>query len=230
MAKIKKRYPWAIGTKLSFEVQSRDFDSAWVNLQKTIDIYCYENEGDFSTVRLRTLQTLTNINRAAYNAGANPDQLFQLSMKLIAKISNIKSKKGLLQFAKNILNSSISMVPDKDYWASDKVNEALKYMRQHCADNLSRDEVAKVAGCSPAHFSRIFSATTGHSFKETVLDLKIKLAQDYLGQNDLSITVIAFKVGFGDANYFSSVFKRVAGLTPLQYRKKIMSPTRTRNK
>lgn len=115
------------------------------------------------------------------------------------------------------------MIPDKDYWASEKVNKALKYMRQHCSENPSRDEVAKVAGLSSAHFSRLFSSVTGNTFKKTLFDLKIKLAQDYLKESDLSITSIAFDVGFSDSNYFSSVFKKIVGLTPLQYRKKINS-------
>jgi AraC-like DNA-binding protein len=221
--KKKDIFSWEIGTKLNFEVKAKDFENAWENLQELIDIYIYESHGDYNLINLRLLQTLTNINRAAYDVGANPHKLFRHSLNIICKIRNIKSKEKLIEFAKNNLRRVIIMIPQRDYWDNRKINLALKYIREHYKENVGRETVAQMVDCSPAHLGRLFNKITGHTYKDTVLRTKMNAAKDYLEKSDLSVTKIAFEVGFEDANHFSSSFKKIIGLTPMQYRRSVIS-------
>ena len=65
-----------------------------------------------------------------------------------------------------------------------------------------------------------FKETTGFGFKEYLLALRIKHACDMLLNTGFSITEIAYSSGFNDSNYFGDVFKRIKGVSPLQYRKR----------
>ena len=218
----KKQSAWEIGTQLATEVQAKDFKAAEKNFHLLINIFYKDREEpSFEEVKLRTLQVLTNVNRAAYYAGANPDRLFHINIDVINQMIKIKTKRQLSNFAKRILKKSISLVPDKDFPGTEKLNKAIGYIREHCTENFSRQTVAEVIDCSPSHLSRIFSNVTGHTFKEVVLKYKMEKAKEILGRSKYSITEIAYEVGYNDPNYFSATFKRVVGITPSRYRSKI---------
>ena len=50
---------------------------------------------------------------------------------------------------------------------------------------------------------------------------RIEDAKTLLENTKLSVTEISYSVGFADSNYFSNIFKKSVGLSPLAYRKKI---------
>ena len=89
----KKQAAWEIGTQLAAEVHAKDSKAAEKNLCLLIDIFYKDREKpSFEEVRLRTLQVLTNANRAAYYAGANPNLLFRLSIDLVNEIIKISNR------------------------------------------------------------------------------------------------------------------------------------------
>ena len=50
-------------------------------------------------------------------------------------------------------------------------------------------------------------------------DLRVQKAKELLVKTNFSITEIAYQVGFNDSNYFTSIFKKYAKITPMKYRK-----------
>lgn len=103
--------------------------------------------------------------------------------------------------------------------ASDLVQRAAHYMREHYASDLTRSELAAALGLSPDYVSRVFRCETGMSLKQYLVRYRVAQAQQLLQTTPLTITQIAYTVGFDDSAYFSRVFHQETGKTPRQYRK-----------
>jgi len=99
------------------------------------------------------------------------------------------------------------------------VRLAKDYMEQHFVDpELSLNEVASRVNLSASHFSTVFSQETGQTFKECLTETRIRKAKELLRTTPLRSADIAYQVGYNDPHYFSSVFKKNTGLSPIEFR------------
>lgn len=99
------------------------------------------------------------------------------------------------------------------------VRLAKDYMEQHYIDpELSLNEVASCVNLSASHFSTVFSQETSQTFKECLTEIRIKKAKELLRSTPLRSADIAYQVGYNDPHYFSSVFKKNTGLSPIEFR------------
>ena len=99
------------------------------------------------------------------------------------------------------------------------ITRAEKYVREnYCDPNISLISVAKHVGMSSAHFSTVFSQTTGRSFISYLTSLRIGKAKELLTGTDMRLSDIALEIGYNEPNYFSHVFRKTEGMTPKEYR------------
>ena len=98
--------------------------------------------------------------------------------------------------------------------AQDIVKE--KYMDPE----ISLDVVCAVIGVSNSYFSSIFKKEMGKSFISYLTDYRMDVAAELILNTDEKSYIIAERVGYQDANYFSYVFKKKFGVSPSKYRAK----------
>jgi AraC-like DNA-binding protein len=79
-------------------------------------------------------------------------------------------------------------------------------------------EAARAAGVHPRTLRRRFQAETGAGYREFVRDARILSAMDLLSDPTLSITEVAFGVGYETPSAFAHAFREVAGVSPRQFR------------
>ncbi len=97
----------------------------------------------------------------------------------------------------------------------------IRYVKQYHTQNLTLEELCRVFSCSRSYVSHNFKGHTGRTFREYLTDQRIANAKSLLQYSELSVTEIAFSVGFSDSNYFSNVFKKHTGASPMAYRKAV---------
>lgn len=99
------------------------------------------------------------------------------------------------------------------------VHKARQFIYERYTDpNLSLEIVANHINVSPGYFSQLFSYKNDETFIEFVTRLRIEKAKELLRTTDLRSLEIAERVGYNDAHYFSTVFKKHAGQPPSVYR------------
>ncbi len=98
------------------------------------------------------------------------------------------------------------------------IQEALKYIKENFSQNLSLESVSSYVHLNPQYFSRYFKHKTGTNFIEHLSMLRINKAKDMLINTDKSITEICYSVGYIDSSYFSKVFIKHVGITPIKFR------------
>jgi AraC-like DNA-binding protein len=92
------------------------------------------------------------------------------------------------------------------------------YIDRHYAEPLTVARLARMAGLSTFHFIRAFRAEAGHTPHQYVRQRRLDRACELLVTTPMSVTDICSATGFQSFGSFSSLFKRVVGETPAQYR------------
>ena len=98
------------------------------------------------------------------------------------------------------------------------VENAMEYIQSHLSDSLSLEELAEHLHISPSHLSRTFKKNCRQSLTDYINNERIAKAKEYLETTDRLTYEIAELIGYKDATYFSSIFKKYTGLTPTEYR------------
>lgn len=89
---------------------------------------------------------------------------------------------------------------------------------RYADSDLSVEVLSRQLNVSPAYFSTIFKKETGLNFIAYLTQLRLEKALEYLTTTTDKTYLIAQKVGYADANYFSYVFKKQYGVSPSKYR------------
>lgn len=98
-----------------------------------------------------------------------------------------------------------------------------KYIDLNFREKPSLEALAKRAALSPVYFHKLFTAYFGISPAEYISALRLTAAKQALIATDSSIADIAFACGFSSQSYFNYKFKSEVGVSPLKYRKDMLS-------
>jgi len=98
------------------------------------------------------------------------------------------------------------------------VEQTKAFVEDHLLKACSLTEAAEDASVSPNYLSTLFKKETGISFVEYVTDRKINRAKEWLSDPNVTITVMAERLGYSDKKYFRELFKKKTGFTPSEYR------------
>lgn len=104
----------------------------------------------------------------------------------------------------------------------DRIKPVLEYIEDHYSQDLTLEDLAKVAGMNPKYFCRVFRSLTHHSPVDYLNFYRIEQAAHLLDSTELPVTEIGNRCGFWESSYFTKVFYKYKGITPLQYRKNVM--------
>ena len=99
------------------------------------------------------------------------------------------------------------------------VEKAEKYIETNYSYPVTVEDVAAYVGISRSHLFRSFQTYLGKSPKEYLSEYRIKQACHLLKETDLSVSAIAYSVGFENNLYFSKAFKKQKRVSPSEYRK-----------
>lgn len=99
-----------------------------------------------------------------------------------------------------------------------KLESICEFIKEHCTDNLNREELAFASDMNPDTFSRMFNQHTGKTLPDYISELRIEEAKKRLSRTNDSITRICFDTGFDSIRTFNRAFKKFTGKTPGEYR------------
>ncbi len=103
---------------------------------------------------------------------------------------------------------------------TDVVEQIVQYIHQRYHEPISLESMAEVWNYSIQHLSKQFKRRTGRSPIEYVIQTRIAKAKELLIQTDATVQEIAINVGYSDVFYFTRLFKKQVGSTPIQYKNK----------
>jgi len=106
-----------------------------------------------------------------------------------------------------------------DSHTADRISNSITYMKSNLHKTLNINDLAVQANFSVSRYSELFKQKTGYAPIQYFIRLKIQKSCEYLYFSNLNIKEISKEVGFDDPYYFSRMFKKQIGLSPMQYKK-----------
>lgn len=100
------------------------------------------------------------------------------------------------------------------------VSQILTFVDQHFNEEISYDDLGKVTHLSKSHLMKVFKESLGISISEYINRRRVYEAKRMLlSTNEVSITEIAYQVGFKQLSHFSASFKKITGHSPEKFRR-----------
>ena len=105
----------------------------------------------------------------------------------------------------------------KGYHNANPVDKSILYMQSNINKQLTVKELANHVSLSESHYSKIFRNKTGASPLDYFINLKLQEAIRLLTNQSYKIKEVAFKLGYNDPYYFSRIFTKHIGSSPLSF-------------
>ncbi|MBN1837594.1 MAG: helix-turn-helix transcriptional regulator [Spirochaetales bacterium] len=185
-----------------------------------IRIYGLERE-DLEVLKTLVLEMVVLMYRTAVDKGADPRDLLGVNSSYLKDFHEIKTdielSHWLTRWLEDFISTSLTQIAPVP---PDSIALAIEYMKNNLDHPLSRDEVARACSMSYGYFSKVFHQRTGHTFTQLLNRFRFERACTILEETGLNISQIALECGFSDQSYFSKVFRRYAGISPKDYRRR----------
>lgn len=134
-------------------------------------------------------------------------------------LTNIQAKVVFFKLMELVLNSSQQCAQSKK---SELMLQAVQYMHLRYNKPLSVTHISQYIGVERRRFAYLFERYTGMTPNHYLTSFRMKRSRELLRAHHYSVAEIAELVGYHDSFYFSRVFKKYNGVSPSDYRKKII--------
>ena len=178
---------------------------------------------DYPQVQLQRQHLLTQAGRiycaASVNSGADMMVHFiglQYDRTLAQQVEQQFSPE-----VRNPIEKKVFYAEQTEQHPDEAIAMAQTWLQQNMQRPLSLAQLAQMTGLSERQFDRRFRQVTGRTPTQYLHGLRCESARDLLQNSNLTVTDIAATVGFNDAGYFIRVFRRLAGQTPGDFRRKV---------
>ncbi|KNY26467.1 response regulator transcription factor [Pseudobacteroides cellulosolvens] len=102
------------------------------------------------------------------------------------------------------------------------VNRALIYLRENYSKNINLKTLSEELYISTWYLSKLLKKETGSNFIDILNNIRVEEAKKLLGDPKYKIYEIAEVVGFSDVTYFYRLFKKLTGMTPMEYKNSML--------
>jgi len=103
------------------------------------------------------------------------------------------------------------------------IKKAIDCIHARYDEDISLDDVATYLDLSKSYFCTLLKRETGKTFTSILNEIRIEKSKSLLLEDHTSILDVALASGFNNQNYYNITFKKLSGMTPLEYKKKYFS-------
>ncbi len=176
----------------------------------------------FPEVDVQDGSIVTEENRIYSSGGAN--SYWNLLLHLVEKYTDretaiLTSKYFAIDIDRNS-QSAFAMFKAQKAHNDEAVKEAQRYIEENIEEKITVDDLAGKVAVGRRSFERRFKQATNNSVLEYIQRVKIESAKRSFESSRKNINEVMYDVGYSDTKSFRTTFKKITGLTPLEYRNK----------
>lgn len=175
----------------------------------------------FNQYRIYLMEIMTSILKLVQAYNLDIDEIFGRNFNCYSYLEAFNS---INEVKKWIVSKAIKV---NDYIKKERINSSMllierakQYIKENYRDyDISVEKLCSELHVSPTYFSTMFKKETKMNFVNYLTTIRLEQAVRLLNTTDDKTYIIADKVGYPEANYFSYVFKKKFGVSPSKYRK-----------
>lgn len=176
----------------------------------------------FPEIDLQTDKIITEENGIYTSGGAT--SYFNLLIYLVEKYTSretaIKTAKIFAIDIKRENQSQFIMFKGQNGHTDEDIKKAQKFIENNFHERITTDELSNKFAISRRNFERRFKKATNNTVNEYVQRVKIEAAKKTFETTRKNITEVMLDVGYSDTKSFRGIFKKITGMTPIDYRNK----------
>ncbi|GIP33521.1 AraC family transcriptional regulator [Paenibacillus sp. J2TS4] len=218
------QYPASYQKKIINFILAGDRDRVEQYMTELFEQYLQSSAAPYPKLLQMIIMLMSHILGSLAQEGYDIEPLLdQVDLLQLQQCQNQRELKMMLLLQIGQIMDYLCMVGKQTEDSNPMVSQALAYIDNHYASNLSIADVASLIGISPSHLSRIFKAEVGKSPIEYLTELRVSASKTLLKDKAKSLQQISESIGYNDANTFIRTFKKAEGMTPGEYRKKVIN-------
>ncbi len=215
-------YPLETERELLRRVRLGDKEGAKEVLNEILGKILFKNAGQIELIRARILELAVVLSRAAVEARADLEMILGLNFKYLQELVKLKTIDELCVWIVKVLDRfTESVFENRNIKNVDIIRKTREFIRANYKKKMKLIDISKAIYLSPYYLSHIFKKETGSTLFEYLTEVRIEEAKRLLENTSLNTTRISFEVGYGDQSYFSKVFKKLEGISPSDYKKRM---------
>ncbi len=160
------------------------------------------------------------ITRVCISHGLPQEEAYKMSDTFIQKADKLSTPEEVREFQSDMIMryAKVMAQKQKNGVHSKQVVKCMDYIGQHLHDKITMEQLAEHVKLNETYLSKLFRKETGLSISEYIRNKRVEEAMALLRYSDKTSIEIATDLGFSSHSYFISVFKKVSGVTPKEYR------------
>ena len=179
------------------------------------------SEYNTEKIRLRSSELVVSISRAIVEGGLDSKLSIDKAEEFYKNVNACKSSEDIFLYLNNFI---LELVDDIFILTQNKQVSLLKEARGFISDNYDKnitvEDVADSVCLSSSYLSHLFREKLNCTVNNYITRVRIEKSIELMSMRELSIQEISEKVGFNSQSYFTKIFKRYIGVTPVIYRNK----------
>lgn len=159
---------------------------------------------------------------------SDPNEIFEAVNKAKIQIEQqnlVMSEQSSLmrQVKENQMALFDKLLPDEEMLTNETVKLLIQFLKSHYSEEITLSSASEIVHLCPVYLSRLVKKETGNTFLEILTRVRMEQACNMLRDPNNKIYEIALAVGIKDSKYFSQIFKRYYGMTPVEFRQNLLN-------
>jgi two-component system response regulator YesN len=181
----------------------------------------FESGMNFEIIKVRIIELVVIISRAAIEAGVEAKELLGLNYSYLTELNKATDIDELLYKLTDILENFIYKVSlAREKKKKVKSRKMSEFINQNFTKKITSADLARVGGLSVSRALHLFKEETGLSLSECTKKLRIDYAKYLLLNTEINLADLAAEAGFFDQSHFTKTFKEMEKTTPSHFRRR----------
>jgi len=162
----------------------------------------------------------TVLARAAIKGGVYTEDAFDMSDAVIRNIETLNTLPELKKYEYEIVHIFTDLVNNTTESKYEyPISKIVDYIYENITSKITVNDLCTITHLSADYISRLFNQKVGMSITDYIQRKKVEASKSFLLYKDISITDIAAIFDFCNHGYYSKVFKKHTGYSPVEFRK-----------
>ncbi|WP_168119516.1 helix-turn-helix domain-containing protein [Paenibacillus sp. HB172176] len=222
-------YPEQLEQRLLDALKQTDAEQAHLLLNEWIQ-EVFESESRLDEYQLSLVRLLIQLMRVVQESGESLGMMDLESKSIISKLFELSTKEEIRQwFTDSVIDPIIKLLDEKRTAKHRSIaDDVLRMIREEYDTDLTMESCADRLQYHPSYIWRVLRKEVGLNFSDYLAQHRLKVAKGWLQETDMTITEIAEKLRYNNAQNFIRYFKKMEGVSPGKYRDHIRNEEASR--